>query len=134
MTATRAEGAAPAVRHVVVGLGGVFAWFWLALLAHEGAHYFVAGIVGLRRASGPIHRSAFEQFAVVSAGPIVTLLLLFGAYLIARRNRIRLDGAPSVPRRVLRADRPRLLVIMIVAVVLGWISAFTLGRAVGLPI
>jgi hypothetical protein len=167
--------------------GITFATFWIALLAHEGAHFGVAHVVYSRTELATGRVSPFDQLLVVGAGPAFTLAMIVACAVVTPRLRraaavgiaaiafgvsrilvispaTLLNRGPTDERTVaqLTNTSPRLLwsveaLVAIAAVafvarstpmprrrrsvlwialgtVAGWVSALTLGRAIGLPI
>jgi hypothetical protein len=163
------------------------ATFWIALLGHEGAHFWAAHF-----AYSPInlstgHVSPDAQLFVVGAGPTFTIVTtiacafavvrwhearavgiaaiafavsrlliiapgtLLGAAVNDERTVAALSGVPAgllwavealvaaaavalVARATPFAERSRSLVWIGAGIVIGWVSALTIGRAIGLPI
>jgi len=161
--------------------------FWIALLAHEAAHWGVARVVYSPTDLSTGRVAPHDQVLVVSAGPTFTLativlcaalttrvrkaraigiaaiafgvsriLIIAPATLLSRgmndeRTVAHLLGVPArllwiaeaavamaavafVARATPVAQRRRAVIWIGVGIVAGWISALTLGRAIGLPI
>jgi hypothetical protein len=173
------EAPAPGITPVTF-TAATFGLFWITLLMHEAAHFGMLGV--LKPTSHP-------NVVVVSAGPVVTALIIIGTALYSSTHsglratqtavsivwgaasRIVLVGPGillgtaindertvaqivGVSARLLWAvellivglavyyvtlrlpsgTRGRTLLSVAIGILLGWVSAFTLGRAIGLPI
>ena len=179
--------AAPLCLSAGAWFGITFATFWIALLAHEGAHLGVAHFMysPTELATGRVR--PIDQLLVVGAGPAVTTAMIVACAAVTRRlgkaaavgiaaiafgvSRILIISPATLLNRGLNDERTvaqltgvsaRLLwgaeaLVAIAAVAFvgrgtpiaqwrrsvfwialgiagGWVSALTIGRAIGLPI
>lgn len=119
-----------------------FVTFWAALLGHEGAHFGMAHFVySAEYATGAVSPRA--ELSTVIAGPVFTIVMVVLAVVVAVRWRF----AQSVAIAAIAfgvslflyiakyaPQSRRSLYCIAVGIVAGWLSALTLGRAIGLRI
>jgi hypothetical protein len=186
--ATRIHSDADALRLSPRAWFGItFATFWIALLAHEGAHralaHFMYSAAELSR--GEVRPS--DQLVVVGAGPVFTLAMVVACAVVTHRLRrlaavgiaaiafgvsriliispatllnrgandertvaqltntsarllwsaealVTIAAVAFVARSTPMSEHRRSVFWIVLGIVGGWVSALTIGRAIGLPI